>query len=48
LTDRSSDGQNRLVTDHSKPRPAFAPWDRRELPGLFSVEDSARRIGNAV
>ena len=27
-------------------RPAFAPWDRRELPGLFSVEDSARRVGN--
>ena len=34
------------MTDHTKPRPAFAPWDRRELPGLFSVEDSARRIGN--
>jgi hypothetical protein len=27
-------------------RPAFAPWDRRELPGLFSVEESARRIGH--
>jgi len=34
------------MTDHTKPRPAFAPWDRRELPGLFSVEDSARRVGN--
>jgi len=34
------------MSDHSKPRPAFAPWDRRELPGLFSVEDSARRVGN--
>ncbi len=26
-------------------RPAFAPWDRRELPGAFSVEESARRVG---
>ena len=25
---------------------AFAPWDRRELPGIFSVEESARRVGN--
>ena len=30
----------------SKPRAPFAPWDRRELPGLFSVEESARRVGN--
>ena len=29
----------------SKPRPAFAPWDRREIPGLFDVEESARRVG---
>jgi hypothetical protein len=28
-----------------RPRPAFAPWDRRELPGLFTVEESARRVG---
>src|SRR5712691_2964127 len=28
------------------PRPAFAPWDRRQLPGLFDVEESARRVGN--
>lgn len=27
-------------------RQPFAPWDRRELPGLFDVEESARRIGN--
>lgn len=27
-------------------RAPFAPWDRRELPGLFGVEESARRIGN--
>lgn len=29
-----------------KGRPAFAPWDRRELPGLFTVDESARRVGN--
>ena len=30
------------------PPPArpFAPWDRRELPGLFTVEESARRVGH--
>src|SRR5947208_10802564 len=28
------------------PRAAFAPWDRRQLPGLFDVEESARRVGN--
>jgi hypothetical protein len=27
-------------------RAAFTPWDRRELPGLFSVEESARRVGH--
>ena len=35
-----------MSDDHAKPRPAFAPWDRRELPGLFSVEETARRVGN--
>jgi hypothetical protein len=34
------------MSDPTKPRAPFAPWDRRELPGLFSVEDSARRVGN--
>src|SRR6266849_3533108 len=34
------------MTETSKPRAPFAPWDRRELPGLFSVEESARRVGN--
>src|SRR5215475_1637345 len=34
------------MSDHTKARAPFAPWDRRELPGLFSVEDSARRVGN--
>ncbi|MGQ0824871.1 MAG: hypothetical protein ACT4OX_07585 [Actinomycetota bacterium] len=34
------------MSDEGTPRSAFSPWDRRELPGLFSVEDSARRVGN--
>lgn len=34
------------MADPKKPRPAFAPWDRRELPGAFDVEDSARRVGH--
>jgi hypothetical protein len=34
------------VADPYKPRAPFAPWDRRELPGLFDVEESARRVGN--
>jgi hypothetical protein len=37
---------DRTVPDHLVPRPAFTPWDRRELPGLFTVEESARRVGN--
>ena len=34
------------MTAPGAPRPAFAPWDRRELPGLFGVIESARRVGN--
>jgi hypothetical protein len=34
------------VAEQSAPRAAFAPWDRRELPGLFGVVESARRVGN--
>ncbi len=34
------------MADSKKPRAAFAPWDRRELPGSFSVEETARRVGN--
>lgn len=30
----------------STARAPFAPWDRRELPGIFGVEETARRIGN--
>lgn len=34
------------MTESGQPRPAFAPWDRRELPGLFGVVETARRVGN--
>ncbi|MBA3653210.1 MAG: hypothetical protein H0W70_03340 [Actinobacteria bacterium] len=34
------------MADSKKPRPAFAPWDRRELPGMFDVEETARRVGH--
>ena len=34
------------MADPAKPRRPFAPWDRRELPGLFDVEETARRVGN--
>ena len=34
------------MADPKKPRAPFAPWDRRELPGAFSVEESARRVGH--
>jgi hypothetical protein len=46
LTVRSRNAENAGVTDAAAPRPAFAPWDRRELPGIFSVEETARRVGN--
>jgi hypothetical protein len=34
------------MADPNKPRAPFAPWDRRQLPGAFDVEESARRVGN--
>jgi hypothetical protein len=34
------------MADPKKPRAPFAPWDRRELPGAFSVEETARRVGH--
>jgi hypothetical protein len=34
------------MNEASKPRAPFAPWDRRELPGIFTVEETARRVGN--
>src|SRR5713226_2642436 len=34
------------MADPKKPRAPFAPWDRRELPGAFNVEETARKVGN--
>jgi hypothetical protein len=34
------------MADPKAPRAPFAPWDRREIPGAFSVEESARRVGH--
>src|SRR6476646_7098534 len=34
------------MADPYKARAPFAPWDRRGLPGIFDVEESARRVGN--
>jgi len=34
------------MTDGKTARAPFAPWDRRQLPGLFGVEESARRMGH--
>ena len=46
LTSRAKRQRGTHVADPHKPRAPFAPWDRRELPGLFDVEESARRVGN--
>jgi hypothetical protein len=34
------------MADPKKPRAAFAPWDRRDLPGAFTVEETAKRVGH--
>jgi len=34
------------MADPKTARAPFAPWDRRELPGMFTVEETARRVGN--
>ncbi len=34
------------MANSKTPRTPFAPWDRRELPGSFTVEESAKRVGN--
>jgi hypothetical protein len=34
------------MADAKKPRAAFAPWDRRELPGSFTVDETAKRVGH--
>lgn len=36
----------RVMADPKTARAPFAPWDRRELPGMFTVEETARRVGN--
>ena len=34
------------TAEHRRARTPFTPWDRRELPGSFTVEETARRVGN--
>ena len=34
------------MADPRRPRAAFTPWDRRELPGSFTVEETAKRVGH--
>ena len=43
MTDRD---RGTCMAESKRPREPFAPWDRRELPGLFDVEETARRIGH--
>jgi len=34
------------MSDPSSPRAASAPWDRRDLPSAFTVEETASRVGH--
>lgn len=34
------------MEDPGSPRASFAPWDRRELPGSFTLEQTATRVGH--
>jgi hypothetical protein len=34
------------MSDAKKARAPFAPWDRRDLPGAFDVDETARRVGH--
>ena len=34
------------MAEPTKPRIPFTPWDRQVLPGRFSVEETARRVGH--
>ena len=45
-TDPTPVRQGETLAEAKKPRAPFAPWDRRELPGAFGVEESARRVGH--
>jgi len=38
--------QGETLAEPKKPRAPFAPWDRRELPGVFGVEETAKRVGH--
>jgi hypothetical protein len=41
-----SEGAKVGVTSPGTARAPFAPWDRRELPGAFDVDETARRVGH--
>lgn len=34
------------MTEPTEPRNTAAPWDRRDLPGRFSVDETAKRVGH--
>ena len=34
------------MADGKKARAPFSPWDRRDLPGAFDVDETARRVGH--
>jgi hypothetical protein len=34
------------LSEQARARAPFTPWDRRELPGAFTVEESAARVGH--
>ena len=36
------------MAESTRPRQAFSPWDRREIPGVFGVEESAKRVAALV
>ena len=40
------DRKGTSMAEAKAPRAPFAPWDRRELPGSFTVEETATRVGH--
>ena len=42
----SVDAMTDTTQTESTARAPFAPWDRRDIPGRFSVDETARRVGN--